>query len=107
MSLLELVREDGERIRVDSEKRVVYFSSRESSFTKAEWSLLKGLYFNVGKPVERSFLLELLAKHIHREDTRIVDVHISSIRNKLAKLKVARIKSIYGVGYVLSPMKKK
>ena len=107
MALLELVRDDGERIKVDSFKRIVYFNNHEASFTENEWILLKGLYFKVGKPVSRKFLLELLPNQEHREDTRIVDVHMSSIRNKLQKLKVARVKSVYGVGYALCPSKKK
>lgn len=107
MGLLELVRDDGERIKIDSDERVVYFLSKRASFTDAEWSILKGLYFNVGKTVTRDFLLSLLKKNPHNDDTRIVDVHISSIRRKLSNLKLARINSIYGVGYVLCPSKKK
>ncbi len=107
MAILELVRDDGERVKIDSLKRVVYFNNHEASFTKNEWTLLKGLYFKVGQPVSREFLLNLLPNNEHRDDTRIVDVHISSIRNKLQKIKVARIKAIYGVGYALCPSKKK
>ncbi len=107
MAFLELIRDDGERVKVDSEERVVYFDNKSASFTQMEWALLKGLYFNVGKPVSREFLLSLLKKNDHLDNTRIVDVHISSIRKKLSKMKLAKILSSYGLGYVLKPSKKK
>ncbi len=107
MAFLELIRDDGERVKVDSDERVVYFNGKSSSFTTMEWSLLKGLYFNVGKPVSRDFLLSLLKKNDHNDNSRIVDVHISSLRGKLNKIKLAKIVSVYGFGYVLKPSKKK
>lgn len=107
MAILELLRSDGERVRIDSDKQAVFFDGKEAYFTDMEWVVLKGLYFKIGQLSERNYLLSLLPNKEHKDDTRIIDVHVSSIRKKMEKLKLARIKSVYGKGYVLSPSKKK
>ena len=102
MPILHLALDDGTPVSCDTSSRTITCLEKKAVFTEAEWILLKGLYFQNGKAVSRKALLALLPTGIYRDDTRVVDVHVSSIRAKLKKIKVARIKAIYGVGYQLA-----
>ena len=101
MAILTLTRDDGYNVQVDSAQRTVSFCGRTASFTFNEWKILKGLYFDLGMPVKRETLLRLIWNADRNIESRVVDMHVASIRKKLKRLRLARIASVYGVGYRL------
>ena len=107
MAVLELIRTDGARVQCDTIKQSITYLKRTVSFTGTEWLLLKVLYFELGHPIPRKRLMSCLPKEEHRGNSRVLDMHISQIRAKLQKIKVARIQSVYRVGYILLPSYKK
>ena len=73
------------------------------TLTGTELSLLEMLAHQVGQPVAKSEIYpRVLGRPMGRYD-RAIDVHISSIRHKLAELNpdAISIESIRGVGYQL------
>ena len=107
MATLTLTRDDGYDVLVDTKTRTVSFFGRSASFTLNEWKILKGLYFDLGMAVKREVLLRLIWNVDRQVESRVVDMHVASIRKKLKKLRLARIASVYGVGYRLVPTHEK
>lgn len=95
-------RADGAEVLVDVEEHTLTLNRTRVKFTPIEWQLFETLFLNIGETVNREDLLASISEEgDHTEDTRTVDVHISSIRKKLDQIKFATIKSDYGKGYVL------
>jgi DNA-binding response OmpR family regulator len=106
MAVLHTKRADGAIIEWDEATRTITCARRKSTFTKSEWKLLTMLYDAAGETVTRDDLIEAIWGDRDKSETRIVDVHVSSIRKKLRYLEIARISSVYGKGYKLIPTKK-
>lgn len=86
-----------------SEKRTVTWSGKQLDLTSTEFNLLEILAHNVGKIVSKKTLSEsALGRPLERYD-RSIDVHISSIRQKIGQDNDSHvyIQTIRGHGYQL------
>lgn len=84
---------------VDGEKRVALYHGEPIDLTRREYDLLRHLAANPGRNFTREELLNRCWGEDYAGDSRRVDVHISNLRDKLGKLGVCPIRSIWGVGY--------
>lgn len=87
-------------VRVDTKRHEVFVNDQLIPLTYKEYQLLVYLIQNKGIALSRDVLLETLWGFGYDGDTRIVDVHIFKLREKLSEsdLKIATIR---GVGYRL------
>ncbi|WP_062355179.1 response regulator transcription factor [Bacillus kwashiorkori] len=78
-----------------------YFDGTQLNFTPKEFELLLYLVQNKGKVLSREVLLNAVWNYDFVGDTRIVDVHISHLREKIESnsKKPQFIKTIRGLGY--------
>ncbi|GAA0456364.1 response regulator transcription factor [Alkalibacillus silvisoli] len=88
-------------IEIFEDRYEVYKNGGPVSFTRKEFELLLYLAKQIGKPVKRELLLKDIWDFEYVGDTRIVDVHISHLREKLEDTpkKPTLIKTVRGVGY--------
>ncbi|WP_027964278.1 response regulator transcription factor [Halalkalibacillus halophilus] len=88
-------------ITISEETYEVFKGDHPISFTKKEFELLLYLAKESPKPVKREVLLQDIWDFDFIGDTRIVDVHISHLREKLEEepKNPALIKTVRGVGY--------
>ena len=92
-------------LTIDSQRRLVSWRGAGVTLTSTEFNILEVLARNVGSPVTKKTLSELgLGRPLAAFD-RSIDVHVSSIRQKLGNLADGRscIVTVYGVGYQLVP----
>src|SRR5699024_2289844 len=77
------------------------------AFTRKEFELLLYLVNHKGNVLSRDQLLKEILNYDFVEDTRIVDVHVSRLRDKIEadSRKPKYIKSIRGLGYKMDDMK--
>ncbi|MEQ6391217.1 response regulator transcription factor [Bacillaceae bacterium S4-13-58] len=87
----------------------VYLKGEELFFTPKEFELLLFLAKNKGRVLSRDQLLSSVWNYDFVGDTRIVDVHISHLRDKIEPdtKKPSYIKTIRGLGYKLEEPKLK
>ncbi|RSK28128.1 DNA-binding response regulator [Bacillus sp. HMF5848] len=80
-----------------------YFADERLELTPKEFELLLYLARNKGRVLTRDQLLSAVWNYDFAGDTRIVDVHISHLREKIEKntKKPTYIKTIRGLGYKL------
>ncbi len=91
------------QLRLWSEKRQVEWKGQSLELTGCEFGLLEALARGAGKPVSKDVLSQQgLGKPLERFD-RSVDVHISSIRQKLGPMENGQsyIQTVYRQGYQL------
>ncbi|MET3682621.1 two-component system alkaline phosphatase synthesis response regulator PhoP [Alkalibacillus flavidus] len=88
-------------VTIDEDYYQVYKQGEPVSFTQKEFELLLYLAKQPGKPVSRDVLLKDIWDFDYMGDTRMVDVHISHLRDKLEDnpKKPTLIKTVRGVGY--------
>lgn len=102
-SLIQFKRYDGVIINCDTRSRIVSHFRYKTRFTPNEWRVLKALYENRPKAVERKDLLKAISGN--EKDlvtaTRTIDMHIAAIRRKLKPFKICSIDTVYGHGYRL------
>ncbi len=84
-------------VRLDSGSRRVWVDEQEVELTAIEFDLLKGMAENRGRVMTRETLLEKIWGHAYFGDTRVVDVHVGHIRQKLGNEEW--IATVRGVGY--------
>lgn len=102
MAQVSITRGDGSTVIADTEKRTLSYYRYHVRFTPLEWKILKALYEARPNVIERDDLVKLIWGEEKSDlPTRTIDVHISSIRRKVAYIKGARIDSVYGHGYRL------
>ena len=79
----------------------VYLNGKRLEFTPKEFDLLLYLTKNRGRVLTRDQLLNAVWNYDFYGDTRIVDVHISHLREKIEtdSKKPKYIKTIRGLGY--------
>ncbi|MGL4337418.1 MAG: response regulator transcription factor [Turicibacter sp.] len=90
-------------LKLDCNKYEVKFLDEIVEFTLKEFELLECLIKHKGQVLSRDVLLDRLWGYEYDGDTRIVDVHIFKIREKL-KLMGIQIKTVRGVGYMLEAL---
>jgi two-component system OmpR family response regulator len=86
----------------DVAARSVQQQGRPIELTGLEFDLLLALARRAGRVVPRSNLLELAGRSDVNVSDRTVDVHVSHIRKKLGDDDAVLLKTVRGVGYVLT-----
>ena len=89
-------------IAVDTGTRECWVDGKSVELTGLEIDLLIAMLRRAGRVVPRSALLELAGRSDVTVGERAVDVHISRLRKKLGDDPPTRIRTVRGVGYVLS-----
>lgn len=87
-------------LRLDLNRHELYINDKLISLTNKEYDLLLFLIKNKGIVLSRDILLETLWGFEYDGDTRIVDVHIFKLREKLVGSKI-NIVTKRGLGYML------
>ena len=86
----------------DVAARSVQRDGRSVELTGLEFDLLLALARRAGRVVPRANLLELAGRNDVNVSDRTVDVHVSHIRKKLGDDDAVILKTVRGVGYVLT-----
>lgn len=99
--MLETAPEEEERLRVGELEIIpgnheAFYQGEELNLTPKEFELLVYLVRNKGRVLTREQLLNTVWDYDFVGDTRIVDVHISHLREKINK---TYIKTVRGLGY--------
>jgi two-component system OmpR family response regulator/two-component system response regulator RstA len=91
-------------LRIDASRRIVELKSREVQTTTAEFDVLWLLAQHAGKVLSRKEIFESLHGFPYDGLDRSIDLRVSRLRRKLGDdpEKPRRIKSVRGVGYLLS-----
>ncbi len=85
-------------IRVDEQAHKVFSDGEEVQLTLKEYQLLHTLMRNQGVVLARDTLLESVWGYKEGSETRTIDVHIRTLRQKLGEAG-AQIETVRGVGY--------
>jgi OmpR family response regulator RpaB len=95
-------------VKIDFNKRQVFRKSERIRLTGMEFCLLELLASNQGKPFSRGEILQHVWSYPsdQRIDTRVVDVHISRLREKLEgdKANPELILTARGIGYMFAKL---
>lgn len=83
---------------IDEERRSVCVDDREIELTYKEYELLKYMMRNIGIVLSRDALMEYVWGVEFEGESRTVDMHIKTLRQKLGEAG-SHIKTIRGVGY--------
>lgn len=89
-----------QNIVIDCDKQIALVNGEQLDLTVKEFQLLVYLLEHIGKVLSRDILLENLWGFSYDGDTRIVDVHIFKLREKLAQSNL-KIKTKRGIGYMI------
>lgn len=94
-------------LKINPEKYEAYFNDQLLELTLKEFELLLYLAQNKGRVLTRDQLLSAVWNYDFAGDTRIVDVHISHLREKVEvdTKKPSYIKTMRGLGYKLEEPK--
>ncbi|MCI8483011.1 MAG: response regulator transcription factor [Lachnospiraceae bacterium] len=86
---------------VDRENLQVWVGGREAALTKREYLILELLMSNPGKVFTKSNIYESVWNEEFLGEDNAVNVHISNIRQKLAKLhpEETYIQTVWGIGF--------
>ena len=93
-----------QQLILDQRRFEVLINEEVIDFTLKEYELLEFLIHHQGQALSRNLLLDRLWGYEYDGDTRIVDVHIFKIREKLKPYGI-KIKAIRGIGYMLEDEK--
>lgn len=86
------------RLTMNIDKHIVLADGQEVTLTFKEFELLKYLLENAGIVLTRDKLLEEVWGYDYEGETRTVDVHIRTLRQKLGEIG-SIIETVRGVGY--------
>lgn len=86
-------------IRLNEESREVFCEERKIECTYKEYELLHYLIQNHSRVVSREELLQRIWGYDFEVETRTLDIHIKTLRQKLGVAGAEYIKTIRGVGY--------
>jgi DNA-binding response OmpR family regulator len=86
----------------DVSARQVTYQGHSVELTGLEFDLLVALMQRAGRVVPRGSLFELAGRHDTSVGERTVDVHVSRLRKKLGDEPPTLIRTVRGVGYLLS-----
>ena len=84
-------------LQIDTAARRVWVDNQPIELTTVEFDLLVTLALNHGMVLSREQILEKVWGYNYFGDTRVVDVHISHLRQKLGNERL--IETVRGVGY--------
>ena len=88
-----------EKIRVNRQPREVFSNGRQVELTLKEFELLVYLMENQTRVVTRDELLNQIWGYEYDGETRTLDMHIRTLRQKLGEEGGACIRTVRGVGY--------
>ena len=91
------------KLSMDMKRREAFIDNEGITLTKKEFDLLEYFVRNKGVVLSRDNILNDIWGFDYDGDTRILDVHVFKLRNKLQKASVT-IKSSRGVGYLLEEL---
>lgn len=91
-------------VTMDMKRREAYIADVTMVLTKKEFDLLEYFIANREIVLSRDTILNEIWGFDYDGDTRIVDVHVFKLRNKLATSNV-HIKSMRGIGYAIEQRK--
>lgn len=88
-------------LKIYTEKRIIKKGNKITNLSFKEFEILYLLASNPGKVIDRNTILDRIGGIDYCPDTRVVDMHISSIRKKLGDTKNERhyIDTVSGIGY--------
>lgn len=89
-------------VRVDVDARTVHLGGEAVELTALEFDLLVALMRRAGRVVPRGRLFELAGRGDTSVGDRTVDVHVSRLRKKLGDDPPTLIRTVRGVGYLVS-----
>lgn len=91
---------------VKAESYEIFFEGQPLDLTLKEYELLEILIRNQGRVLKRDYLLEVLWDYAESVNTRVLDVHVSKLRDKIEKdsKNPQYIKTVRGLGYKLETM---
>jgi two-component system alkaline phosphatase synthesis response regulator PhoP len=94
-------------LQIFPDKYEAYFKNQQLDLTLKEYELLHYLAQNKNRVLTRDQLLSAVWNYEFAGDTRIVDVHISHLREKIEEdtKKPSYIKTVRGLGYKLEEPK--
>jgi two-component system alkaline phosphatase synthesis response regulator PhoP len=84
-------------LRIDTGSRLVRIKDEVIDLTATEFDLLRSLAENAGRVLSRERLLEMVWGYDYYGETRVVDVHVGHIRQKLGNEEI--ISTVRGIGY--------
>lgn len=87
------------RLQIDTAAREVYVEGEKTALTYKEYELLIYLIENRMRVVPREELLNKLWDYNTDIETRTLDIHIRTLRQKLGEVGSAYIKTVRSVGY--------
>lgn len=93
-------------ITLDGEARTVHVSGKPVALTLKEFDLLQMLMNNCGHVLTRDYLLESVWGWDFAGNTRTVDAHVQTLRQKIASVSAeaaSTVETVRGVGYVIRP----
>ena len=93
-------------ITLDGEARTVRVCGESISLTLKEFDLLQMLMNNCGHVLTRDHLLESVWGWDFAGNTRTVDAHVQTLRQKIARASAeaaSMVETVRGVGYVIRP----
>jgi DNA-binding response OmpR family regulator len=91
-----------DKLRVDTISHRVFFDETEVILRPKEYAVLKYLFGNKGRVINRTQILENVWGYDYDPSTNIVDVYIRSLREKLVPLfKKDIIRTVRGMGYMV------
>ena len=85
---------------IDDEKHVAYVDDKHIELTYKEYELLKYLTINQGIVLSRDNLMEKIWRSDYEGESRTLDVHIKTLRQKLGAAGSC-IKTVRNVGYMI------
>lgn len=88
-----------ENIKVNTEKHTVFVGDRQIFLTLKEFDLLVILMKNRGNVLTRERLLDSIWKISTEIESRTVDVHIRTLRQKIGDDEGKILKTVRGIGY--------
>ena len=95
---LQFLQFSHENVVLDVAKHSVFVDNKEVSLTQKEFALLKFLLESKGVVFSRNQIMDSVWGHDYTGESRTVDMHIKTLRQKLGK-GADVIKTIRGIGY--------
>ena len=89
------------KFMIKPEKYEIYYNGALLELTLKEYELLELLIRNKGRVLKRDYLLQVLWDYSDSVSTRVLDVHISKLREKIEQdsREPKYIKTVRGLGY--------
>lgn len=89
------------RFTIYPDRYEIYLDNQRLDLTLKEYELLEILLNNKGRVLKRDYLLEVLWDYADGSSTRVLDVHISKLREKIEDntKEPQYIKTVRGLGY--------